>query len=385
MRTPRLLATALTLALGCTVSASSSTTPPDSGAAVDPAAGKPIEKAEPAEKPLPEQKPDPKVEAQKRFDAAMAELQAEYKTEAARWTPELKAKVAKLTATKWRSTSVAMKAALASEHRRPGHASRDAFRHPNETLAFFGLKPTMNVFEVGPGAGWWTELLAVVLSAKGTLAVATFDPKSDDLTAAYYGNAVAMMLDTAPELYGKVERVMNSAPGAYEMGPADSRDMILVMRMTHNIIRSGAMDKFLAQAHTALKPGGVLAIEQHRAPEGADPAKSAQQGYVPEAWLIAQVEAAGFKLDDKSEINANPKDTKDYPKGVWTLPPNFAEGDKDRAKYEAIGESDRMTLKFVKPKSKPAPKRATPSAAADGKTETTPSKPTASDTVKAAK
>ncbi|MBL8948019.1 MAG: hypothetical protein JNK45_32895, partial [Myxococcales bacterium] len=142
---------------------------------------------------------------------------------------------------------------------------------------------------------------------------------------------------------------------------------------------------FLAAAHSTLKNKGVLAIEQHRAPEGADPAESAKKGYVPEAWLIEQVEAAGFKLDDKSEINANPKDTKDYPKGVWTLPPNFAEGDKDRAKYEAIGESDRMTLKFVKPKIKAAPKRATPSAAAEGKTDAAPSKPTASDTVKAAK
>jgi predicted methyltransferase len=352
MRTAQLLATALVIALtGCKVTTSSSSTPPTEP--TDPTAGKPIEKAEPGEKPLPEEKPDPKAEAKKQYDKAIAELEAEYKTEAARWTPELKAAVAKLTATKWRSAGLGLKAALASEHRRPNHASRDPFRHPVETMTFFGLKPTMSVFEVGPGAGWWTELLAVVLAAKGTLAIATYDTKSDDLTTAYFARATELMLETAPELYGKVERVQNSAPGAYEMGAPESRDMILCMRMAHNLIRMKSLEKFLAQAHATLKPGGVLAIEQHRAPEGADPATSAEKGYVPEAWLIAQVEAAGFKLDKKSEINANSKDTKDYPKGVWTLPPNFAEGDKDKAKYEAIGESDRMTLRFVKPKTKP--------------------------------
>lgn len=353
MRTSRLLATALVLAIGCNVSSSSSSRPPGPGSEPDPTAGKPIEKAESTEKPLEPTKPDPKEEAKKRFDAAMAELEAEYKTEAARWTPELKAATAKLTATKWRTMQQGMTAALKGEHRRPGHAARDPFRHPKETMTFFGLKPTMNVFEVGPGAGWWSELLAVLLSAKGTLAMATYDSKSDDHTTAYFGRGMALMLDTAPELYGKVERVQNSAPGAYELGPAGSRDMVLVMRMTHNLIRMNGLDKFLGQVHTVLKPGGVLAIEQHRAPEGADPAQSATKGYVPEAWLIQQVEAAGFKLEKKSEINANPKDTKDYPKGVWTLPPNFAEGDKDKPKFEAIGESDRMTLKFVKPKTKP--------------------------------
>jgi predicted methyltransferase len=351
MRTAQLLATALIVALGCNVSASSSSTPP--GETKDPTAGKPIEQAEPGEKPLPPEKPDPKVEAQKQYDKAIAELEAEYKTEAARWTPELKAAVAKLTATKWRSTGMGLKAALASEHRRPNHASRDPFRHPIETMTFFGLKPNMSVFEVGPGAGWWSELLAVVLAAKGTLAIATFDTKSDDLTTAYFARATELMLETAPELYGKVERVQNPAPGAFEMGAPESRDMILCMRMVHNLIRMKAFEKFLAQANATLKPGGVLAIEQHRAPEGADPTTSAEKGYVPQEWLIAQVEAAGFKLDKKPEINANAKDTKDYPKGVWTLPPNFAEGDKDKAKYEAIGESDRMTLRFVKPKTKP--------------------------------
>lgn len=360
MRTAQMLATALIVALafdtGCTVTTSSSSTPPGGS---DPTAGKPIETAEPASKPLPPEKPDSKVEAKKKYDEAIAELEAEYKTEAARWTPELRAQAAKLTGTKWRNTGMALKAALASEHRRPNHASRDPFRHPAETMAFFGLKPSMSVFEVGPGAGWWTELLAVVLSAKGTLAIATFDTKSDDLTTAYFARATELMLETAPELYGKVERVQNSAPGNYEMGAAESRDMVLCTRMAHNLIRSKGLEKFLAQAHGALEVGGVLAIEQHRAPEGADPTTSAEKGYVPEAWLIAQVEAAGFKLDKKSEINANAKDTKDYPKGVWTLPPNFAEGDKDKAKYEAIGESDRMTLRFVKPK---APKAKTPDA-----------------------
>ncbi len=340
-------------ALACTVQASSSSSStPDGGKPVDPAAGKPVEKAEPADKPIDKPKVDPKEQAKKEFEAAMADLDAQLAAEKARWTPEMTAGVEKLTATKWRNVVQGMKAILASPHRKPGNAGRDPFRHPVATLEFFGLKPTMHVYEVGPGGGWWTELLAPLLAAKGKLAVGMLDKNSDDYGVKYSAHATEVLLDAAPALYGKVERVPTQ-PGAYDMGPAGSLDMILVMRMTHNLIRGNNLEKFLGKAHETLKPGGVLAIEQHRAPEGADPKTSAEKGYVPEAWLIQQVEAAGFKLAGKSEINANAKDTKDYAKGVWTLPPTFAEGDKDKAKYEAIGESDRMTLKFVRP-AKPA-------------------------------
>lgn len=357
MRTPRLLAAAILVTFGCQVT-TSTTPPPDTTA--EPGSVKPVEQAEPAVKPVEEPKPDPKVEAKKKLDAALAELEAEYKKEAERWTPELVASTEKLTARKWASTDAGMKAALASPHRRPGHASRDQYRHPLETMKFFGIKPTSNVFEVGPGAGWWTELLAVLLAAKGKLAIATTDAASEDPNMQYGARAVKLMLETAPALYGKVETVMNTSSTSFEMGGPDSRDVILLMRMAHNFVRAGKLDAFLAAAHGTLKPKGILAIEQHRAPADADPAESAKKGYVPEAWLIAQVEAAGFKLVAKSEVNANPKDTKDYAQGVWTLPPVLAEGEKDKAKYEAIGESDRMTLKFQKVAKKADPKPTEP-------------------------
>ncbi|MBC8071616.1 MAG: class I SAM-dependent methyltransferase [Deltaproteobacteria bacterium] len=376
MRTAIRIATVALLALGCNVrySSSSSSNPQP---VTDPNAGKPVETAEPAGKPI--DKPDPEAEKQAKakaeYDAAIKEADAAAAKEAERWTPELRASTAKLTARKWSSTKQALTAALASPHRVPGNAARDNDRHPVKTMEFFGLKPTMTVFEVGPGGGWWTELLAVVLAAKGKLVLASFDPKSDDLRTAYYAHSIELLLGKSTELFGKVETVKSPGPGTYDLGPADSLDMVLMMRASHNLAGSGNLDKLLAAAHTSLKPGGILAIEQHRAADGADPKQSAEKGYLPEKWVIEQVEAAGFKLEKKSEINANAKDTKDYPQGVWTLPPSFAEGDKDKAKYEAVGESDRMTLKFVKPRTRGG-KPAAP--AGPGLTPTrTPTAPTA--------
>lgn len=365
-------AAAAMLSLGCTVKTSTS-----SGTSMnDPKpiasehtsdGGKPIdpkpEDAEPADAKKPE-KPDPNAAQKERMAKALAELEAEYKKEAERWTPEIRQSVTKLVNTKWRSTSAAIRPILASPHRTDEDKSRDKFRHPKETLAFFGIKPTMVVFEVGPGRGWWTEILAPLLGAGGKLKIAGYDSKSDDPMVAYFGKGIELMLTTFPELYGKIETVQNPDLQSFEMGEPESLDAILVMRMTHNLVRFKGFDKFLAEAHATLKPGGILAIEQHRALAAADPQKSAEKGYVPEKWLIAQIEAAGFKLEKKSEINANKKDTKDYEKGVWTLPPTYADGDKDKAKWDAIGESDRMTLKFVKPKAK---KPTGKDAAVDGK------------------
>ncbi|HWB81301.1 MAG TPA: hypothetical protein VG755_40340 [Nannocystaceae bacterium] len=378
MRTPILVA-ALALALGCNVKYSSSSTASNNPEpAADPNAGKPIETAEPAGKPI--EKPDPEAEKKAKekaeYDKAMKELEDASAKEAARWTPEMRAEVVKLTSTKWPNAKKGLTVALAGSYRMPGNKERDKDRHPVKTMEVFGLRPDMRVFEVGPGAGWWTELLAVVLAQKGKLVIAGFDAKSDDLRVAYNGRAQELKFGNAPELYGKLE-LLPGSPGNYNFGEPDSLDMVLNMRMTHNLVNSGNLEKFLGAAFIALKPGGVLAIEQHRAAEGADPKTSSEKGYVPEKWLIEQVEAAGFKLEKKSEVNANPKDTKDYPQGVWTLPPSFAEGDKDKAKYEAIGESDRMTLKFVKPKAK----KATPAASGDikgkvaPKTEPEPAKP----------
>jgi predicted methyltransferase len=322
--------------------------------------GKPIGKADDSTKPAEREKPkDANAAQRERMQKALAELEAEYKKDAERWTPELKAQAAKLVATKWRTTAQAMTTILKSAHRKEENKSRDKFRKPKETLVFFGIKPTHTVFEVGPGKGWWTEILAPLLGAQGKLRIATYDAASDDPMMAYFAKGIQMMLDSAPELYGKIETIKNPTMEAFEMGEPESLDAIMLMRMTHNLVRFKGFDKFLTEAHDTLKPGGILAIEQHRAKPDADPMAAAEKGYVPEKWLIEQVEAAGFKLEKKSEINANKKDTKDYEKGVWTLPPTYAEGDKDKAKYDAIGESDRMTLKFVKPKTKPAKKTTT--------------------------
>jgi len=338
--------------------------------------GKPIPKAD-DDKPAQREKPkDANAAQRERMAKALAELEAEYKKEAERWTPELKAQASKLVATKWRSTAAAMAVILKSPIRTDENKSRDRFRHPRETLVFFGIKPTHTVFEVGPGKGWWTELLAPLLAASGKLRIATYDASSDDPMMAYFAKGIQMMLDSRPELYGKIETVRNPAMDAFEMGEPESLDAVMVMRMTHNLVRFKGFEKFLTEAHDTLKPGGILAIEQHRAAADADPMASAEKGYVPEKWLIEQVEAAGFKLEKKSEINANKKDTKDYEKGVWTLPPTYAEGDKDKAKYDAIGESDRMTLKFIKPKKRPATRIPTkPGLTTDPKGETPPREP----------
>ena len=163
-------------------------------------------------------------------------------------------------------------------------------------------------------------------------------------------DASSPMVPAAKELFST--DCMGAATDPPNLGPESSLDMVIIFRMLHNIHRSQRWDAVMQSTHKALKPGGVLAIEQHRAPADADPDKSAETGYMPEKWVIEKIESYGFKLQKSSEMNANPKDTKDHPEGVWTLPPTLALGEKDKAKYEAIGESDRMTLKFVKVKAK---------------------------------
>jgi predicted methyltransferase len=155
------------------------------------------------------------------------------------------------------------------------------------------------------------------------------------------------MLETSPELYGKVQTVVVDGK-APKLGMDGKLDEALVIRGLHGMVNNGSLDAWLTEIHTALKPKGVLGIEQHRAKEGSDAKESSKKGYLPEKWVIETIEAKGFKLAAKSEINANPKDTKDYPEGVWALPPTFERGDKDKAALTAIGESDRMTLRFVK-------------------------------------
>lgn len=236
--------------------------------------------------------------------------------------------------------SPALTAAVAAPTRTDANRARDQYRHPAETLAFFGVKPGDTVIEVQPGGGWYTEILAPYLKAKGSLVLAQAPGKGRD--------TLAEKLGTDAATYGKVKwtglPIDDVAPG--------SADAILTFRNVHNFIMRGgtAADDIFASFFKTLKPGGVLGIVDHRLPESRDSALEKTSGYLKRSTVVALAEKAGFKLAGESEINANPKDTADWEKGVWTLPPTYRNGEVDKAKYAAIGESDRMTLKFVKPK-----------------------------------
>ena len=242
----------------------------------------------------------------------------------------------------------ALQAAIASSERTPANVTRDAARHPYETLSFFGIKPNMTVVELSPGGGWYTEILAPYLRDKGKLIVA-----GESVTSpTEYGQKAAARLSTKleanPGMYGKVQRGVFEVPREYNFAPAGSVDMVVTFRNIHNWTGEGddKVQEIFKSVHTALKKGGIFGVVDHRAPAGkpVDP----KSGYLHEAEVIKMIEKAGFKLVAKSEVNANPKDTADHPKGVWTLPPVLALKDVDREKYVAIGESDRMTLKFKK-------------------------------------
>jgi predicted methyltransferase len=294
----------------------------------------------------------PEQRAQAEAEAGLAQerdqMRQAHAAEVARFTPELHAQAQKLASTSFPNAKVALKSTVAGSHRSPADVARDKDRHPVETLEFLGFKPTFSVLEYSPGEGWYTEILAPALATRGKLYATNSDPNGPaNERSSFYGERFKLFLETSPELYGKVQTVLIDGKNpALELDK--NLDMVVAFRTLHGMVNSGKLEAWLAQFHKALKPGGILAIEQHRAKPDADPAVSSKLGYLPEAWVIQQVEAQGFKLVAKSEINANPRDTKDYPEGVWTLPPSLRLGDQDRAKYEAIGESDRMTLKFVK-------------------------------------
>jgi predicted methyltransferase len=248
------------------------------------------------------------------------------------------------------STDTKLRLAVASTDRPAEETARDKWRHPVETLEFFGLRDTMNVVELWPGAGWYTAILAPVVADHGKLVVTNMDPNGppDD-----HGTAgpkqYAARLASKPNDFARVEVRVLHPPADVTLGPDGSADAVFTFRNVHNWVGAGIADKVFAAAFRVLKPGGVLGVEEHRANSDADPTKAGDTGYVPEAFVIDLAQRAGFRLEARSEINANPKDTKDWPKGVWTLPPVLRLGEQDRAKYEAIGESDRMTLRFRKP------------------------------------
>ncbi|MBK9034597.1 MAG: class I SAM-dependent methyltransferase [Myxococcales bacterium] len=281
--------------------------------------------------------------------AARTRLDERVAKEAARWTPELEAKAAALRATDHASTDAALTAILASDHRQPGNADRDQYRHPRETLAFFGIEPTSRVVELGAGAGWYTEILAPLVGKRGALTVVGPDPEGPaDAMSSVYGQRLVKTLAKSPGLFAGVTRVAIAAPTRMALGDAGSADVVIAFREMHNWVDDGNLPAYLAAIHAVLKDGGTFALIDHRAAPGAKLEDVVKQGYLPEAWVIEQVTAAGFDLAAQSEVNANAKDTKDYKEGVWTLPPALTLGDVDKAKYQAIGESDRMTLKFVK-------------------------------------
>jgi predicted methyltransferase len=233
----------------------------------------------------------------------------------------------------------ALAKAIAAPSRTPAMVERDKARKPQEELEFFGIKPSMTVVEIGPGGGYWTEILAPYLSDKGT----------------YYAAVPARGLDKFkqkladnPAVYSKVK--VTSLDAGSEVAPAGSADLVLTFRNVHNWMAAGTVDQVFTSFFTALKPGGVLGVEEHRASTKTPQDPKAANGYVREDYTIALAEKAGFKYVGKSEILANPKDTKDYEKGVWTLPPVLILGEQDKAKYQAIGEADNFVLKFEKPK-----------------------------------
>ncbi|HEX5661698.1 MAG TPA: hypothetical protein VFX59_31120 [Polyangiales bacterium] len=231
--------------------------------------------------------------------------------------------------------------AVDGPQRSPENKARDTYRHPEATLEFIGLTPTQHVVELSPGKGWYTEILAPLLRDNGSLTAA--------VPTGNYLQPYKDWLATQPAVYDKVVVQELTPPEQISFGPDASADVVVTFRNVHNWVKGGYAPKVFASAFAVLKPGGILGLEEHRAQPGTPAAQAPDSGYVTEESVIALATAAGFVLEGKSEINANPKDTTDHPKGVWTLPPSYALGDQDREKYAAIGESDRMTLRFKKP------------------------------------
>lgn len=239
-------------------------------------------------------------------------------------------------------------AALGGEHRSEETMARDEFRHPRETLEFFGLREGMTVVELSPGGGWYTEVLAPLVADNGTYYAAHGSVNGSAYARRSLG-AYLSMLGNDDDTYGDVIVTELNPPESASMAPAGSADLVLAFRNVHSWMRGDVLEEVLAGVFTALKPGGVFGVVQHRGRDGISVEEMKKTAYVTEDHVISAAEAAGFELAGRSEVNANPKDTADYEKGVWTLPPSLTNGDEDRERYLAIGESDRMTLKFVKP------------------------------------
>src|ERR1700761_2667686 len=237
--------------------------------------------------------------------------------------------------------SASLDAAIAGPQRSDAAKARDVYRHPKETLQFFTVAPTQRVLEIAPGGGWYTEILGPYLHDRGTLYEAEYaSPSPESLAEERATGAVfARKLAAAPALYSNVT-VGTLREGQSSFAVCGSIDRVLTFRNIHNWIKDGQIDANLRAFYRALKPGGMLGVEEHRAAPGTSLQQMIDSGYVTEAYVIEHAHAAGFKLAGSSEINSNPRDTKDYPHGAWSLPPTYEGGDVDRARYAAIGESD---------------------------------------------
>ncbi|MEA5444486.1 methyltransferase [Gammaproteobacteria bacterium AB-CW1] len=256
----------------------------------------------------------------------------------------------------------AVRAAVAEaaegDHRSDAHRERNDARNPVETLDFFGLAADQHVVELWPGGGWYTEILAPVLAEHGKLTAASFDTESEVAYQARLGKAYLEKLAEEPDIYGNVEVLPFDPPRKTRLGEPNSADLVVTFRSLHGWVNDEVAEEVMRAALEVLRPGGSFGVVQHRAPAGEDPMEWAQRGYVPEEYVIQLAERVGFRFVDSSEINANPRDEKDHDFGVWTLPPSLracremdegAERDDCIAHFQSIGESDRMTLRFVKP------------------------------------
>ncbi|TPG45862.1 methyltransferase [Rhodanobacter glycinis] len=244
-------------------------------------------------------------------------------------------------------TAAQLDSVLAGSWRAEANRARDVYRHPKATLQFFGVRPDQTVVEITPGGGWYSEILAPLLHDNGHY-IAAVAASSRDGEARRDDSALHRKFAADAAHYGNA-RIVEFDPKAPVFGAPASADRVLTFRNVHNWVMADTAPAMFKAFFAVLRPGGVLGVVDHRADDAASLDTVKQSGYLPTRYVVKLATEAGFTLDESSEINANPKDTKNYPKGVWTLPPTLTLGEQDRAKYIAIGESDRMTLRFVKP------------------------------------
>jgi predicted methyltransferase len=247
------------------------------------------------------------------------------------------------------TTAAALDNILTGSQREGDNSARDRYRHPKETLLFFGIRPEMKVLEVWPEPGWYTEIIAPLVREHGRYTAAVIAPDPDSRYVTGRLSEYQQKLSSSPGVYGAASVVTLPTDGS-DVVPPGTLDMVVTFRNIHNWMARDCAGQVFATLFRALKPGGVLGVTEHRGNAALPQDPKAKSGYVNEDYAIRLIEGQGFKLVGESQVNANPKDTKDYEQGVWTLPPTYRLGDKDRQKYAQIGESDRFTLKFVKPK-----------------------------------